>query len=1003
MIQIIKKDGRIQQFDVQSVTYSIAFAMLEVHNQTNFPPVPRDFSQLPDLLKLKAAELAATVFDKVQQHQSTSDSKLTVKAMHGMIAAVMLDAGMTEEAKAYARYQSAREYSRQLLLENSPTTVTRSDGETVPFNVKAIEAQLSNVMGGLSSINPDQVYMQASRHFREGIPTLEITQQLATSASQFISEDREYDLLAGRLSLDSYAHEAVKYLSDAGYMTAKTAEDAMANGGYPGPYRGFGLLRAGISAGVDQGLLNKELLDTSKFDFDVLERSLMPEGDALLTYQGVITLYKRYVAKSYSNKRYELPQTFFMRVAMGLSLKEANPTRSAIQIYRGYAMQRYLSSTPTLFNAGTTHSQLASCFLMEVGDDLRQIFGNYRDHALLSKFAGGIGTSWSKVRGRGSLIKGTNGESQGTVPWLKIDEEVTNSVNQGGKRKGACAAYMEPWHIDFPDFLQMKYTQGKAESFIEQMNTAAWIPDLFMKRVKTREPWTLFSPNTTPDLPDLYGKAFEKRYAAYEKKAEESDKWEAREFKFNNGMDVSMRVSTLGNPMHPCAQIPDTSELFKVHIAYLFSSGHPWITFKDAANVRSPQDHVGVVHSSNLCTEILLNTRPTTYVRPDRDTVAVRGEVAVCNLASVNLPNMLIRDKTGQATGIDLERLQESVSTLVRALDNVIDLTYYPIEETENSNLAHRPIGVGIMGWHHMLQELMIPYDSEEAVEMADHLQEHILFAALHTSVELAKERGPYSSFAGSKWSKGILPQDTPALLAKERGKNHCRFHTGGCRTKEEWDELRELIKTHGMRNSLLIAIAPTATIGKISGGTSQGVDPVRANVYIETDMEKDFTRINPVLVSNLKRRGIWTKDTARMLRDKIVTNYGSVQGIPEIPEAVQRVFKHALEISAFWTVRQNARRQKWIDQAISTNIYMPLNSDLYGDRKLGSVVKDLFTAAWEEGMKTTYYFKTESGSRRESTTVDMSREQIRDQISAGPAEAPMVCRLDDPTCEACQ
>lgn len=1020
--QIRRKNGKIEAFDTLAITRGIAYAMLEVLNRTTSPPIPRDYSKLPENLILNAKAKTESVKKELEGMEEIEASRL-----HVIVESVLL---REDEATgvAYGNYRRDRQEARDVLAKMSPQTVTRSNGKVEPFNPKMIETVLSNAMGGLRDVDTNEIFAHATRHMMDGMKTVDITKQLAKSTSMLISEGNDYDYLAARLFLDAYTHEAVLSLQNSGQISSLIASSALKKGGYPPPYQGYGLLAATLKKGMEDKNVSPILLD-GRFDLEALEAALKPEGDSLHTYQGIVTIYQRYVLKNRMKERYELPQVFLMRVAMGLSIYEKNPTERAIEFYEGYAYQYNLSSTPTLFNSGLVHSQLASCYLQTVGDDLRQIYGSYRDHALMSKFAGGIGTDWTQVRATGSHIGGTNGESKGLVPWLKQAEQTTNAVNQGGKRKGACAAYLQSWHFDFTDFMQMRYTQGADSIRIEQMNTVAFMSDLQMKRSQEKKPWTMFSPDQTPDLVDLYGKAFEQRYEEYERIANESDQWVDTTISFNNNRSIKARVSTMGHPLHPCKQIFDADELYTTHIAYLLSSGHPWITFKDPANICSPQDHVGVVHNSNLCTEITLNTKATTYVDKNRDEVKDRGEVAVCNLGSVNLVNMLTRDPlTGKAESINLPLLYKTVKRVHRGLDNVIDINFYPIEETKASNMKHRPIGLGLMGWHHMLQELDIPYDSNEAVELADHISEHILFATLAASCDLAEEKGAYESFEGSKWSRGILPQDTRRLLAQERGPKYCRFHIGGVIPEEKWEEMRQRIQKVGVRNSNHIAIAPTATIGKLAGGASQGVDPTRGNLYAEDDMSGSFTRCNPVLVARLKREGIWTKKTAPHIRAEIIARQGSVQGIDMIPEHIQKVFKHAMEIHPAWTVRQASRRQKWIDQTMSLNIYLdPYNPVCHYDIQTGEPIKPgrllkmLYMAAWEEGLKTTYYLKTPSATEREKTTVKVGPDQKKESQPQNPTatlqqepakpfmpvgtmeKVPAFCSIDDPGCEACQ
>jgi ribonucleoside-diphosphate reductase alpha chain len=1025
-ILINKENGRSYPYEHPRVLQSIAFALLEVRNRTTVPPIPRDLGMIPEEIHRQASAAADIVREKLK---NLTGAPITNERVHQIVEATLLEIH-PDAGEAYGNYRQARKKARESLIRMAPAQITQHDGRKETFDIKEVERLLSNAAVGLPNIDANLIYEHACRHMQNReIRSHEIPLFLAKAATEFISQDPDYDLLAARLKIAAMTLDTIREFQENGVLPAIIAQEIRKRPAYPAPYRSFGFLEKTLKTGVDQGLVNPKLIEPGFFNFQKLEDAIKPEGDARLTYQGADTLHKRYFLKTERNTRYELPQYFFMRVAMGLSLNEKNPTETAILIYSGYSELAYLSSTPTLFNSGLVHSQLASCYLQTVGDDLQQIFGSYTDHALMAKFAGGIGTDWTAVRARGSLIKGTNGESNGLVSWLKLAEGTTKAVNQGGKRKGACAAYLQNWHLDFLEFIQMRYPQGADELRIEQMNTVAWISDLYMKRVKEAAMWTLFCPSRTPELVSAYGADFENLYTAYENEANAAENlWVETEFTFSNSMRAKGRVSKQEHPLHPCAQI-NANELFKIHLSYLASSGHPWITFKDPSNICSPQDHVGVVHSSNLCTEIILNTRPTVYAAKNDDTVQNRGETAVCNLGSLNLPHYLVRDEKGVAIGINLPLLYEKIPVLLRMLDNVIDLNYYPIPETRQSNLEHRPVGLGVMGWHHFLQELQIPFDSQKAVELADHLHEHILFATLQASVNLAKEKGAYPSFAGSKWSRGILPQDTRELIIQDRGASHCRFHFGQVIPAEKWENLRQEIMTYGVRNSNHIAIAPTATIGKIAGGTSQGVDPIRENLYSETDLGGDYTRMNPVLVRILKSAGIWTKETNRHLRDRIVANNGSIQGLSEIPENIQKGFKGAMDIHPQWIIMQAGRRQKWIDQSASTNVYLDAgNNNVLQNQKAGPLLHALYILAWESGLKTTYYLLMKAATSREKTTVNLDKTQmnagvLRTQQPAAenpagspsyppqqedgwaslPGTQPLACSLDNPDCEACQ
>ena len=627
-----------------------------------------------------------------------------------------------------------------------------------------------------------------------------------------------------------------------------------------------------------------------------------------------------------------------------------------------------MSSTPTLFNAGTRRSQLSSCYLTTVADDLDGIYEALKENALLSKFAGGLGNDWTNVRALGSYIKGTNGKSQGVVPFLKVVNDTAVAVNQGGKRKGAVCAYLETWHLDIEEFLELRKNTGDDRRRTHDMNTANWIPDLFMRRVMEGGDWTLFSPSTCPDLHDLIGLKFEEAYSAYEAKA---DRGEIKLFK----------------------RIP-AKDLWRRMLSMLFETGHPWITFKDACNVRSPQQHVGVVHSSNLCTEITLNTSDT--------------EIAVCNLGSVNLSQHLVASSDG-VMGIDHAKLQKTVRTAMRMLDNVIDINYYAVKKARDSNLRHRPVGLGIMGFQDCLYQLRTPYASDAAVEFADRSMEAVCYYAYQASTELAAERGRYSSFKGSLWDKGILPFDSIDLLAKHRG----GYVEVDRSMTLDWDALRAKIAQHGMRNSNCVAIAPTATISNIIG-VDASIEPAFGNLSVKSNLSGEFTVVNEYLVRDLKRLGLWD---SVMLMDLKHYN-GSLRAVDRVPEELKSLYATAFEVDATWLVEAGSRRQKWIDQAQSLNIYLSGAS--------GKKLDETYKLAWLRGLKTTYYLRTMGATHAEKSTVDrkqlnavpssqngglsamdsvaaQARAMLTDAGSSTPATDIKFCGVDDPTCEACQ
>jgi ribonucleoside-diphosphate reductase alpha chain len=722
-----------------------------------------------------------------------------------------------------------------------------------------------------------------------------------------------------------------------------------------------------IKKGIEIGLLNEEL---SRFDLEKLAQALDPERDLQFDYLGLQTLYDRYFLidrnDNYSGegRRIEMPQAFFMRVAMGLALNELNREARAIEFYQLLSSFDFMSSTPTLFNAGTTHSQLSSCYLSTVADDLDGIYEAIKENALLAKYAGGLGNDWTPVRALGSHIKGTNGKSQGVVPFLKVVNDTAVAVNQGGKRKGAVCTYLESWHLDVEEFLELRKNTGDDRRRTHDMNTANWIPDLFMKRVMESGEWTLFSPSDVPDLHDKFGKAFEQAYTAYEAKADRGD---IKHFK----------------------RLPALS-LWRKMLSMLFETGHPWITFKDPCNIRSPQQHVGVVHSSNLCTEITLNTNDT--------------EIAVCNLGSVNLVNHLKPVASSQdRPDLDLEKLHRTIRTAMRMLDNVIDINYYAVAKARNSNIRHRPVGLGIMGFQEALHAMRVPYASQEAVEFADRSMEAVCYNAYWASTDLAEERGAYSSFRGSLWDQGVLPLDTLKLLAQERG----GYVEVDMSSTLDWEALRARIKAHGMRNSNCVAIAPTATISNIVG-ISASIEPTYQNLYVKSNLSGEFTMVNEYLVQDLKRLGLWDE----VMVSDLKYFDGSLAKIDRVPAELRQLYATAFEVDTSWMVECAARRQKWIDQAQSLNIYMAGAS--------GKKLDETYKLAWLRGLKTTYYLRTMGATHAEKSTISTGQlnavpvqggAMVSGSLAAAAASSEIVaagsdvkfCSIDNPECEACQ
>jgi ribonucleoside-diphosphate reductase alpha chain len=826
-------------------------------------------------------------------------------------------------------------------------------GQRVPLDLDALKGLIESACEGLSAdVRSDPIVAETMRNLYDGVPIDEVYKASILAARTLIEKDPDYTFATARLLLHTIFKEVVG--------RDMSPQDAAAS--YVDYFPGF------VKKGVEAELLNPELLN---FDLKRLGAALKPERDLKFDYLGLQTLYDRYFLHE-RKKRIELPQAFFMRVAMGLSLNEIDREARAIEFYEVLSSFDFMSSTPTLFNSGTLRSQLSSCYLTTVPDDLDGIYESIKENALLSKFAGGLGNDWTRVRALGSHIKGTNGESQGVVPFLKVVNDTAVAVNQGGKRKGAVCTYLESWHLDIEEFLELRKNTGDDRRRTHDMNTANWIPDLFMRRVMEKGEWTLFSPSNVPDLHDKWGTEFEKAYVAYEEKAKRGE-------------------------IKPTKTVPAT-DMWRKMLSMLFETGHPWITFKDACNLRSPQQHVGVVHSSNLCTEITLNTSDS--------------ETAVCNLGSVNMVQHL---KDG---GVDHDKMKKTIATAMRMLDNVIDINYYAVKKARDSNMRHRPVGLGIMGFQDALYELRIPYASQEAVEFADKSMEAVCYHAYWASTELAKERGRYSSYRNSLWDKGILPPDTLDLLEKQRG----GYVEVDRSASLDWDALRKKIARDGMRNSNCVAIAPTATISNIIG-VDASIEPCFGNLSVKSNLSGEFTVINHYLVRDLKRLGLW--DDVMVMDLKHFD--GSLQPIDRVPDDVKALYATAFEVSPVWLVEAAARRQKWIDQAQSLNIYMAGAS--------GKKLDETYKLAWLRGLKTTYYLRTTSATQAEKSTVQSGRLNAvsngagggaamsalekaaaaaqaqmaaatsapANGASAAPATDIKFCAIDDPGCEACQ
>ena len=869
---------------------------------------------------------------------------LHIHNIQNLVQEALMGAGYFQAAKDYILYRAEKGQqtgatvpSKQKKRRKAKDGDRKFEFQTKDGVKKAITEtelldRLDHACCGFEKIaKPEELLENAILNFYEGIKEEEVDQALIMSTKAKIEKDPLFSKVAARLLLDKLYRETLE---------TDTLDHELEK-------KHLAYFKEYIAHGITLDQISPEL---AKFDLDTIGKAMKLERDDKFQYLGLQTLYDRYFIHE-KQRRLETPQIFWMRVAMGLAINEKDKTKQTLEFYETLSKHDYLSATPTLFNSGTTHSQLSSCYLSTVMDNLEHIFKTISDDAQLSKWAGGLGNDWSNVRGTGARIKGTNGQSQGIIPFLKVANDTAVAVNQGGKRKGAMCAYLETWHIDIEDFIELRKNTGDERRRTHDMNTANWIPDLFMKRVKENGTWTLFSPNEVSDLHDLYGQAFEKRYLEYEKMADEGK------------ILLWKRVESL--------------QLWRNMLSMLFETGHPWITFKDPANIRSPQDHVGVVHSSNLCTEILLNTS--------------KEETAVCNLGSINLAEHVTEK------GLDEKKLSKTIRTAIRMLDNVIDVNFYPIPETKNANMAHRAIGLGLMGFQDALNILSFSYASHEAVEFADRSMEMISYYALLYSSELAKERNPYPSYKGSKWERGLLPIDTIDLLEKERGEKVEMDRSSSM----DWEKVRESIRKHGIRHSNVMAIAPTATIANIAGITPS-IEPNYKNLYAKSNLSGEFTFSNFYLVNKLKELNIWDDE----MIDDLKYFDGSVLEIGRVPEELKKQFLTSFEIDSEWIIECGSRRQKWIDQAQSLNLYLAEPS--------GKKLHNMYLFAWKKGIKTTYYCRTLGATQIEKSTLDINKRglQPRWMKSASPSARVKLNRDEEPTvpvcnleegCESCQ
>ena len=907
-LRVIKRNGSVVDFDRSKIEVAITKAFLAVHTSA---------AAASSSVQQKVAQLSQNVYDTFSSRMP-SGGTIHIEEIQDQVELALMRSEELKVARAYVLYRAERTKLRQ-----EESSISQEEPKLSPS--ERTETIAKEACEGLSGTNAETILKEANKNLYEGASENEIKEALILSSRSLVEIEPNYTFATSRILLDNLRTEALSFLDISQNATQKEMGKL-----YPKSLEAF------IRKAIELELVNPEL---GKMNLKKLGKSLKPERDLQFSYLGLQTLYDRYFIHK-NEIRFELPQIFFMRVAMGLAIEEKDREEKAIEFYDLLSSFDYMSSTPTLFNSGTIHSQLSSCYLTTVPDDLKGIYDALGDNAMLSKWAGGLGNDWTPVRGMGAHIKGTNGKSQGVVPFLKVVNDTAVAVNQGGKRKGAVCSYLETWHLDIEEFVELRKNTGDDRRRTHDMNTANWIPDLFMQRVMNGEKWTLFTPNETPDLHDLTGAAFKKRYEEYEKEAKEGR------------INVSKEV--------------EAEELWRKIISMLFETGHPWITFKDACNLRSPQQHTGVIHSSNLCTEITLNTSP--------------DEIAVCNLGSINLPNHL--DEKGD---LNEKKLEKTINTAIRMLDNVIDINYYAVPQAENSNLKHRPIGLGIMGFQDALYIKELPYSSEEAISFADESMEMVSYYAIKASSNLAVERESYSSFEGSLWSKGILPLDSIEILKKDRGEEFIEVDTS---SRLDWEELRKIVKTQGMRNSNVMAIAPTATIANITGLT-QSIEPTYSNLFVKSNLSGEFTIINMHLVDALKKVDMWDEVMVYDLKNL----NGSLEEISRVPDQLKKIFATSFEVEPKWLIEAASRRQKWIDQSQSLNLYV--------SEPNGKKLDVMYKMAWLRGLKTTYYLRSRSATTSEKSTI--TNLELNAVNANQGSEAPEACSILDPDCEACQ
>ena len=931
-LRVIKRNGKVVPFEEDKIKVAVTKAFLANESGN---------AAASERIHRKVEEITAEV-QEIFKRRMPSGGTLHIEEIQDQVELQLMRNEEYVVARKYILYREERAAERtkdapsQTNIDAPKISVTKKDGSQVPLDIERLASVVNHACEGLEDVSADAILEESIKNLYDGVSISDMKSALVMSARTKVEQEPNYSYVTARILLDELRSEALSFLGIAEESSHPEMQDY-----YPKAFLAY------IEKGIELEMIDPVLKD---FDLKKLGEAIDHDRDYQFTYLGLQTLYDRYFIH-YQDTRYELPQIFFMRVAMGLAVEEDQKEERAIEFYRLLSSFDYMSSTPTLFNSGTLRPQLSSCYLTTIPDDLDGIFGAMKDNALLSKWAGGLGNDWSPVRALGSYIKGTNGKSQGVVPFLKVANDTAVAVNQGGKRKGAMCAYLETWHLDIEEFLDLRKNTGDDRRRTHDMNTANWVPDLFMKRVELDKNWTLFSPGEAPDLHDLTGLAFENRYEEYEALAAEGK------------MDQHKTIPA--------------KDLWRKMLTMLFETGHPWITFKDSCNLRSPQQHIGVIHSSNLCTEITLNTS--------------NDEIAVCNLGSVNLPQHM---KDGV---LDQEKVKRTVTTALRMLDNVIDINYYSVDTAKNSNLKHRPVGMGLMGFQDALYMQDAPYCSDDAIEFADRSMEVISYYAIHASSELAKERGTYPSYDGSLWSQGIFPKDSIDILEKNRGSEFIKVDRS---ETLDWKKLRAKVKKDGMRNSNVMAIAPTATISNITGVT-QSIEPTYQNLYVKSNLSGEFTIVNPHLVRKLKALDLW---------DDVMINdlkyfEGSLSEISRIPDDIKKLFSTAFEVEPQYIVESASRRQKWIDQAQSLNLYI-------GNAN-GKKLDLTYRMAWYSGLKTTYYLRSIAATTTEKSTINQgslnavsaqaeSAPEVPHELGA-PAPVPEACSLDDPDCEACQ